>query len=52
MILKRGFKLEVSDKNIIFYIGELEGKIFLSLFKDILDEFNDGGKVKLIFVKN
>ena len=52
IISKRGFKPEVSDKNITFYTGESEGKIFLSLSKDILDELNDGGKVKLTFVKN
>ena len=52
MISKRGFKPEVSDNKITFYTGESEGKIFLSLSKDILDELNDGGKVKLTFVKN
>jgi len=52
LISNKGFKPEVSDNNITFYTGESEGKIFLSLSKDILDELNDGGKVKLTFFKN
>lgn len=52
MISNRGFKPEVNNSSIRFYTGESEGKIFLSLSKDILDELNDGGKVKLTFVKN
>lgn len=51
LISSQGFTPKI-DSSITFYTGEVEGKFLISLSKDILDEINNGGKIKLTYTRN
>ena len=50
LIEDKGFKPQISQSNLTFFTGSVEGKILFGLSKDLVNEINNGGKIKVDFV--
>ena len=50
LIEDKGFKPQISQSNLTFFTGSVEGKILFGLSKDLVNEINNGGKIKVDFI--
>lgn len=50
LIEDKGFKPQISQSNLNFFTGSVEGKILFGLSKDLVNEINNGGKIKVDFI--